>query len=83
MNYQNFSGELGKRLKEIRASKGLSQEELADLADVHRTYIGLVERGQRNLTVKILIKILSILQIELKEFFDDEAFKIASIKLKK
>ena len=43
---------LAKNLKELRTSAGLSQEELADRAGLHRTYISSIERGQRNVTLE-------------------------------
>jgi transcriptional regulator with XRE-family HTH domain len=48
---------IGQAIRSIRESIGLSQEKLAELADVHRNYIGLVERGEQNLTVDSFIRI--------------------------
>jgi transcriptional regulator with XRE-family HTH domain len=41
----------GKRLREIRTRKGISQEKLAELAGLHRTYVSSVERGERNISL--------------------------------
>lgn len=43
---------VGERLREIRSSRGISQEDFAAVLDVHRTYLGGLERGERNLTVR-------------------------------
>jgi transcriptional regulator with XRE-family HTH domain len=45
---------VGKNLRRIRHERGLSQEDFAHLLGVHRTYMGGVERGERNLTLKSL-----------------------------
>ena len=46
---KNFiSIKFGEKVKEIRISKNLSQEKLAELANVHRTYIGMIERAEKN-----------------------------------
>ena len=48
---------IGANLKELRGSKGLSQEELAHRAEVHQTYLSGVERGKRNASVVVLQRI--------------------------
>jgi transcriptional regulator with XRE-family HTH domain len=54
---------LGKRLRELREKAGLSQEALADLACLHRTYIGGIERGERNVGVQNLIQIARAMKL--------------------
>ena len=56
---------LGKRVKEYRIGKKLSQEELAAKANVHRTYIGMIERGEKNITITNLKKISDALEVDL------------------
>ena len=63
----------GKRVRVLRSKKGLSQEDLAFKAGVHRTYLGSIERGERNPSLKNIVAIAHALDIELSEFFD---FKI-------
>lgn len=48
---------IGENIRDLRISQKLSQEELGEIASLHRTYIGAVERGERNISVKTLIKI--------------------------
>lgn len=57
----------GKRLREIRINKGLSQEELAGLCNLHRTYISSVERGKRNISIVNIEKIAAVLKIKINE----------------
>lgn len=59
----NITNIFGANIKRIRKEKGLSQEELAELADLHRTYIGAVERGERNITLINADKIAKALKI--------------------
>ena len=61
---------VGKRVKELRNKLGLSQEELADYAELDRTYIPSVERGRRNISIVNIEKLASALKVSLKEFFD-------------
>ena len=52
---------LGKTLAQLRREAGLTQEDLAHRADLHRTYIGSLERGERNPTVTTLLKLAKAL----------------------
>ena len=56
--------EVGRVVRRFREQASLSQEELAERADLHRTYIGAVERGERNLTVVSLDRISSALRLK-------------------
>lgn len=55
---------VGRNLKQYREAKGLSQEQLAFEADLHRTYVSGVERGVRNPTVLIVAKLAVALGVE-------------------
>lgn len=61
--------QFGERVRELRKAQGLSQEEFAEKADLHYTYIGGVERGERNLSLKSIELIASALKIEIRELF--------------
>jgi transcriptional regulator with XRE-family HTH domain len=57
----------GQAIRKIREKKGLSQEKLADIADLHRTYIGHVERGEKNLTLRSLERIAKALGVSVRD----------------
>ncbi|RED13898.1 helix-turn-helix domain-containing protein [Pontivivens insulae] len=57
----------GQRVRLIRQQNELSQEELADRAGVHRTYIGMVERGEKNATIVTIVKISGALGVPATE----------------
>ncbi len=59
----------GHRVRELREAKGLSQEELAFIAGVHRTYLGGIERGERNPSLKNIAAIAKALKVSLSELF--------------
>ena len=57
----------GHRVRELRNARGWSQEELADRADLHRTYISAVERGVRNPTITVIERIAKALKVRMAE----------------
>lgn len=59
----------GNRVRAERAKLGLSQEALATRAGVHRTYIGMIERAEKNITLENIEKVCNALKISLSEFF--------------
>lgn len=67
---QKFLDSFGKRLATIRKMKGITQEKLADLVEVHRTYIGFIEQGKRNPSISNIYKISKALKVSLKELFE-------------
>ena len=61
---------VGKRVKELRNKIGISQEELADTAQLDRTNITSVECGKRNISIVNIEKLANALNVTLKEFFE-------------
>lgn len=59
----------GNRLREIRRAKGISQEDLALLADIDRSYMGRIERGEFNPTLTKIYQLAEALEIDVIEFF--------------
>lgn len=62
----------GQRVREIRKQKNLTQEDLSFKADLHRTYIGMIERAEKNITLLNIEKIAKALNVNIKELFDDK-----------
>jgi len=52
----------GEKVQKVRKSKGISQEKLADKIALHRNYVGMIERGERNPTIRTLYKLSKALQ---------------------
>jgi len=61
----------GANLRRLRLDKGISQEGLADLAGLHRTYISSVERGERNVTLETVEKLAKALGISMSKLMPD------------
>ncbi|WP_342577309.1 helix-turn-helix transcriptional regulator [Psychrobacillus sp. FSL K6-2843] len=74
---------VGERIRFYRKERGLSQEELAFRASLHNTYIGQLERGEKNATIESLAKVCAALDITLAVLFEDEASqpKVLSFEL--
>ncbi len=60
---------VGRRVRELRTERHLSQEVLAHRARVHRNYVGYVERGERSITIETLARFARVLDVSLAEFF--------------
>lgn len=63
----DIAGQFGKKVRHFRKLRNLSQDELAELCELHRTYIGSVERGERNITLINANKIADALAVSLAE----------------
>lgn len=59
----------GQRVREERIKRNLSQEEFADIAGVHRTYIGMIERAEKNITLENIEKIAKAFNLDIKNLF--------------
>jgi transcriptional regulator with XRE-family HTH domain len=62
-----------KRMKEVRLSRGISQEGLAELCNLHRTYISSVERGERNISIDNMEKLALALEVDIRELLNPAA----------
>jgi len=59
----------GDKIREERTRRGLSQEELAFRAGLHRTYIGMIERGEKNITLCNIAKLADALDLPIRDLF--------------
>jgi transcriptional regulator with XRE-family HTH domain len=65
--YQIF---LGEKIRAERMRKGISQEQLGEIAKVHRTYVGMIERGEKNITLQNLVKFAKALGLQVRDLID-------------
>ena len=70
MRNENTIKKLGHKVRIIRTDRGLSQETLAENADLTRSFVGLLERGQTTITIKNLEQIANALDVDIKTLFD-------------
>ena len=70
----NINEEVGFNIRRIREERGLSQEEMAALAGLHRAYVGQIERGEKNIGLKNLEKIAKALEVPVRFLVDVSEF---------
>ncbi len=68
-NFKQFAQDFGKKVVEIRKKQRLNQDELADKAGIERSYMGAIERGERNPTIKKVYQVSKALDIKASELF--------------
>lgn len=68
-DYKDVLKRIGHNLRVERIKKNLSQEKFAEVAKVHMNYIGKIERGEQNLTIKKLVEITNSLEISVNDIF--------------
>lgn len=61
----------GLKIKELRKQRGLSQEKLANLAEIDRTYLPTIEKGERNVSIEVADKLAKALGVTVKDLFDE------------
>ncbi len=67
ITYRHILSKFGEKLKMVRKSKRITQEELAVKLYMHKNYIGMIERGERNPTIRTLYKIVKALNVSSSE----------------
>lgn len=67
ITHRDVLQKFGDKVQSVRKAKGISQEELASMLAMHRTYIGMIERGERNPTIRTLYKLAKALKVEASE----------------
>ena len=61
----------GRRLRELRLEKGWSQETLANIAEIDRTYIPGIENGKRNVSIEVILKLSNAFEINISQLFSN------------
>ena len=63
-SYANPQVKFGEIIRKLRLRRGMSQESLAELAELHRNYVGGIERGERNVSLKNILKLAAALRVK-------------------
>ena len=71
MECREILRKFGERVRQLRKEKHFSQEELSFKAELHRTYIGMIERAEKNITLVNIEKIARALNVDIKELFNE------------
>ncbi len=71
MENDNILIRFGRNVQRIRKERNISQEKLAELAGLHRTYIGMIERAEKNITLCNIEKIANALNVQISELLVD------------
>lgn len=66
---------IGRRLRELRMAKGLSQEKFSFVCELDRTYIASIEQGRRNISIVNIEKIAKAFDMSISEFFNSNLFQ--------
>jgi transcriptional regulator with XRE-family HTH domain len=67
----NIKIRFGRRLRELRLEKGWSQETLANIAEIDRTYIPGIESGKRNVSIEVILKLSNAFEIDISQLFSN------------
>jgi transcriptional regulator with XRE-family HTH domain len=67
----NIQAAFGERLRKVRTNRGISQEKLAEISGLHRTYVSSVERGERNVSLETVEKLALALGVLMAELMPD------------
>jgi len=71
----DIKDKIGKRLRELRVAKGLSQERFSFECELDRTYIASIEQGRRNISIANIEKIAKAFDISVSDFFNSSLFQ--------
>jgi transcriptional regulator with XRE-family HTH domain len=69
MDNKKILVKFGEKVRSLRKERGFSQEELSFRAELHRTYIGMIERAEKNITLVNIEKIAKALDVKIKDLF--------------
>lgn len=61
---------LGQKIRKEREKRGISQEKFGEIAKVHRTYVGMIERGEKNITLQNMVKFAKALDLNVRDLID-------------